>query len=118
MTNDSTKASCAILINHNGMGQADTNLTHKLASTFLNLLDLDDKLPETICFYADGVKLAVKGSPVLEELGSLADKGVKLVVCTTCLNHFELFDDLAVGEAGGMKDIIEAQWAVDKVITL
>ena len=118
MTNEPAGASCAILINHNGMGQADTALTQKLASTFLNLLDLDDKLPETICFYADGVKLAVKDSPVLEELRSLADKGVKLIVCTTCLNHFELLDDLAVGEAGGMKDIIEAQWAAEKVITL
>ena len=118
MTENTNKAPFAIIINHNGMGQADTELTHKLATTFLNLLDLDDRLPETICFYADGVKLAVNDSPVLEELRSLADKGVKLIVCTTCLNHFELLDDLAVGEAGGMKDIIEAQWQAEKVIAL
>ena len=48
----------------------------------------------------------------------LADKGVRLIVCTTCLNHYEIFDDLKVGEAGGMKDIVEAQWAADKVITI
>ena len=111
----------AVIINHDGMGQADTALTHKLASAYLNVLDLqddDDRLPQAICFYADGVKLTVKGSPVLEELRSLANKGVRLVVCTTCLNFFELFDDLAVGQAGGMKDIVEVQWAVEKVITL
>ncbi len=107
-----------IVFNHQGMGQADPELTKKLAVSYLNMLDLDDRLPQTICFYAEGVKLAVKGSPVLEELQSLADKGVKLIVCTTCLNFFELLADLAVGEAGGMKDIVEAQWVAEKVITL
>jgi len=107
-----------VVVNNNGMGQAETALTHKLATAFLNMLDLGDKLPTHICFYADGVKLAVEGSPVLEELQSLADKGVSLVVCTTCLNYFELMDSLAVGTAGGMKDIVEAQWVADKVITL
>lgn len=114
----SDKAPYAIVFNHNGMGQGDTILTHKLASSFLNLLDLDDRLPGTVCFYADGVKLAVQGSPVLEELESLAEKGVRLIVCTTCLNFFDLYDELAVGEAGSMKDIIEAQWDAEKVITV
>jgi intracellular sulfur oxidation DsrE/DsrF family protein len=108
-----------IVFNNNGMGQADPALTHKLASAYLNLLDLqDDPLPEAICFYAEGVKLAVQGSPVLEELRSLSDKGVRLIVCTTCLNFFELFDKLAVGEAGGMIDIYRAQGAAGKVVTL
>lgn len=107
-----------ILINSNGMGQSDTELTHKLIKSFLNMLDLGEKLPATICFYADGVKLTVSGSPVLEELQSLAEKNVSLLVCTTCLNHFGLLDDLQVGTAGGMKEIVDAQWAAEKVITL
>ena len=114
----SDQAPYAIVFNHNGMGQAEAGLTRKLASSFLNLLDLDDRLPEAICFYADGVKLAVKDSPVLEELESLAGKGVRLIVCTTCLNYFDLYDELAVGEAGSMKDIIEVQWDAEKVITV
>lgn len=107
-----------LVINNDGMGKTDPDLAHKLVTTYLNLLDLDDRLPRAICFYAEGVKLAVTGSPVLEELRSLAAKGVDLIVCTTCLNHFELLDELQVGTAGGMKDIIEAQWQADKVITL
>lgn len=107
-----------IVINNNGMGQAEPVLGHKLVTTYLNMLDLDDRLPRTICFYAEGVKLAVAGSPVLEELDSLAAKGVRLLVCSTCLNHFGLLDDLRVGTAGGMKDIVAAQWSASKVITL
>lgn len=112
------KQSTLIVINNNGMGQAETALTHKLARTYLELLDLDNRLPQAICFYAEGVKLAVKGSPVLEELESLAARGVDLIVCTTCLNHYDLLDDLAVGKAGSMKDIIGAQDVAEKVITL
>ncbi len=107
-----------VIINSNGMGQADTTLSHKLAKAFLNMLDLGEKLPSAICFYAEGVKLTVSTSPVLEELQSLADKGVALIVCTTCLNHYQLLDDLQVGSAGGMKEIVDAQWDASKVITL
>jgi len=107
-----------IIVNNNGMGQTDAQLTHKLIKSFLNMLDLGEKQPTAICFYAEGVKLTVNGSPVLEELQSLAEKGVSLIVCTTCLNHFSLLDDLQVGIAGGMKDIVDAQWSAGKVITL
>ncbi len=107
-----------VVFNGDGMGRAEPALAHKLAGAFLNVLDLDDRLPRAICFYGEGVKLAVQGSPVLEELGSLAEKGVELVVCTTCLNHFGLFDDLAVGDAGGMKEIVALQWEASKVVTL
>lgn len=110
--------STVIVVNNNGMGQADPVLAHKLIKAYLNMLDLDDRLPRAICFYAEGVKMAVVGSPVLEELESLAGKGVGLVVCTTCLNHYGVFDDLAVGTAGGMKDIVDEQDAASKVITL
>lgn len=107
-----------IVVNNNGMGQAEPALSHKLIQTFLNMLDLDDRLPRTICFYAEGVKMAVEGSPVLEELQSLADKGVELIVCTTCLNHYGVMQQLRVGAAGSMKEIVAAQWNAQKVITL
>jgi len=107
-----------ILINSNGMGKANQELAQKLIKSYLNMLDLGEKLPAVICFYADGVKLTVSGSAVLEELQSLDQKGVALVVCTTCLNHFEILDDLQVGTAGSMKDIVDAQWSAQKVITV
>ncbi len=110
--------SVAVVVNKYGMGVGETELTHKLVTTYLNMLDLGDALPHSICLYAEGVKLACSNSPVLDELHSLVEKGVRLIVCTTCLNHYGLFDDLQVGTAGGMKDIVDAQWEVEKVITL
>lgn len=107
-----------VVINNNGMGHADRELAHKLVQTYLNLLDLEDRLPAAICFYAAGVKLVVDGSPVLEELASLAAKGVDLIACGTCLNWYQLADQVRVGRVGSMKDIVARQWEAAKVVTL
>jgi selenium metabolism protein YedF len=107
-----------ILITRNGMGEADQVLQHKLISTYLKLLDEHDLLPGAICFYTEGVFLVVEGSPVLDTLQSLERKGVRLILCSTCLNYFELLDKVKVGIIGGMGDILEAQRQASKVITL
>jgi hypothetical protein len=107
-----------ILITRNGMGEADQILQHRLIGTYLKLLDEHDILPGAICFYAEGVHLAVEGSPVLEPLRSLENKGVHLILCSTCLNYYSLMDKVKLGIVGGMGDILEAQFRASKVITL
>ncbi len=103
----------------NGMGQtSDANLKIALAKKFLTLIAAAELLPPQICFYTDGVKLCVNGSPVLDELKTLAQKGVELVLCSTCLDTFGLRDQVAVGIVGGMGDIIAAMTRADSVITL
>ena len=107
-----------ILFTRDGMGQAPPELAHKLAAGYLDLLDLENRLPGAICFYGEGVKLACEGSPVLETLAGLAARGVALLVCTTCLQFFELEQRLAVGEASNMRQIQAAQWAAARVVTV
>ena len=102
-----------------GMGQTDNaELKIKLAGKFLALIADADPLPSQICFYTEGVKLCVTGSPLLDELRTLATKGVELVLCSTCLETFGLRDQVAVGVVGGMGDIITAMTNADNVITL
>jgi intracellular sulfur oxidation DsrE/DsrF family protein len=107
-----------ILVTSNGMGNADEKLQLTLIGKYLELLLQGGDLPAAICFYTDGVKLVCEGSPVIESLHSLEGKGVRLVVCSTCLNYLSLTDKLKVGIVGGMGDILEAQTKADKVITL
>jgi intracellular sulfur oxidation DsrE/DsrF family protein len=118
MTNSPEHTSIVILVTSDGMGTSETSLQRRLIRTYLRLLDEHNMLPGAICFYTDGVKLVVRDSPVLGELKSLEAKGVHLVVCSTCLNHFGLADEIQVGVVGGMTDIIEAQWQAEKVITI
>jgi sulfur relay (sulfurtransferase) complex TusBCD TusD component (DsrE family) len=107
-----------ILVSQDGMGTSDTGLRHKLIGSYLKLLLEGDLLPNSICFYTEGVRLAVEGSPVVEQLKALEEKGVRLILCSTCLNYLGLEGRVQVGIVGGMTDIIEAQVAADKVITL
>jgi len=107
-----------LLITRYGMGNAEPDFMLKLLSTYLKLIDENGIHPAAICFYTDGVKLAVTGSPVLETLKSLESKGVHLVLCSTCLTYFNLVGQVQVGIVGGMPDIIEAQRLAGKVITL
>lgn len=107
-----------ILITRNGMGEAVQELQQKLIATYLKLLDEHDIRPGAICFYTEGVKLVVEGSPVLDTLRSLEGKGVRLILCSTCLNYYNLIDMVRVGIVGGMGDILEAQRQAGKVITI
>ncbi len=111
-------AETVILVTRYGMGQAEPGLQLKLITTYLNLLDDNNILPDAICFYTEGVRLAVTGSPVLEQLKSLQDKGVHLILCSTCLTYYNLTGDVQVGIIGGMTDILELQRRAGKVITI
>ncbi len=107
-----------ILVTNNGMGKADLTLQQTLFAKYLELLLQHDDLPAALCFYAEGVKSVCEGSPVLDSLRALEEKGVHLIICSTCLNYFDLTDKVRVGIVGGMGDILEAQRRAAKVITL
>jgi hypothetical protein len=107
-----------LLVTRTGMGHAEPALAHKLIASYFGLLDLEDRLPQTIAFYAEGVRLVCEGSHVLEELAALVARGVDLVACGTCLNYYDLTKSRQVGREGTMRDIIAAQFDADKVITI
>jgi len=107
-----------ILITRNGMGTGPEELQLLLIGKYLHLLEQGEDLPAAICFYTDGVKLVVTDSPILEKLAALEKRGVRLIVCSTCLNYFDLEDKIKIGIVGGITDILEAQIRAEKVITL
>lgn len=118
MAENNPLSATVILITNEGMGKANPELQMKLVSTYLKLLGENNYLPNAICFYTDGVKLVVNGSPVLNQLQQLEQKGVRLIICSTCLAYFGVIDQVQVGVIAGMADIIEAQANARKVITL
>jgi len=107
-----------IQVTNDGMGAADAELQHTLLRKYLLLLQQNGTLPSAICFYTSGVKMVIEGSPVLDVLQSLEAHGVRLIVCKTCLEYFDLLEKVRVGIVGGMGDIIAAQWLAEKVISL
>jgi hypothetical protein len=107
-----------ILVTGEGMGEGDFELRQKLIQLYFRMLLENGLCPWAIGFYGAGVKLVTEGSPVLEMLDKLEEKGVLLISCITCLNHYSLTERLRVGVIGGMHDIVAAQWQASKTITL
>lgn len=101
-----------------GMGAGDEQLGLVLLNNYLRLLNEESELPRVIVFYNAGVKLICSGSPVLDSLNALQERGVRLVACKTCLNHFKLIEERKTGIEGTMMDILELQKVADKVINL
>lgn len=100
------------------MGHGDDDLGRKLMVNFLRTLG--EMGPELwrLVLVNNGVKLAVDGSEVLEDLKRYEESGLKLLVCGTCLDHFKLLERKQVGETTNMLDIVTAMQYADKVINL
>ncbi len=102
-----------------GMGHSHIHsLNMKLITKYFDIILQGNELPAAVTFYTDGVQLVTEGSPILEQLGQLEAKGVRLIICSTCLDELRLSGKVKVGIVGGMPDIIEAQMKASKVITL
>ncbi len=101
-----------------GMGSGDQELSLLLATNYLKIIDEENDLPKFIVFYNEGVKLLCTGSPAIDVLKSIEQKGVKLLACKTCLNYYNLMDKIEVGMGSTMVDIIDLQRIADKVVNL
>ena len=89
-----------------------------LMQSFLNTLQSLPNRPETILFMNNGVKLVAEGSHVLGELKQLADSGIELLACGTCLSRLGLANKIAVGQASNMFTIADTMMRAAKVISL
>jgi hypothetical protein len=71
-----------------------------------------------LVFVNNGVKLTIEGSEVIEDLKAYEAVGLTILVCGTCLDHFNLLEKKQVGETTNMLDIVTAMQLSDKVINL
>jgi len=106
-----------VLITSDRIGRGDEELGGKLMGNFLRTLPEMDGLWRVILLNS-GVKLAVHGSGLLEALQELESSGVSILVCGTCLSHFQLLEDKAVGETTNMLDVVTSLQLAGKVITI
>ncbi len=107
-----------VVINSETMGRGDSELGQRLLGSFLRKLWARPQKPDVIIFYNSGVKLLARGSTVLDALKGLADAGVDLVACGTCISFFQLKDSLEVGRIGDMEEIAGLFMTADHTITI
>ncbi|MFQ7392026.1 MAG: sulfurtransferase-like selenium metabolism protein YedF [Collinsella aerofaciens] len=98
------------------MGRGDDELGHKLMKAFIFAVTQQEELPATMLFYNGGAKLTLEGSPVLDDLKGFAEQGVEILTCGTCLDHYGIKDQLAVGEVTNMYVIVEKMEQAVRVV--
>ena len=99
------------------IGRDNDELGAVLMKNFLYSLARNAERPKAVMFMNAGVRLACKGSASLDDLALLAENGVAIKACGTCLDFLGLKDELAVGEVGTMPDSVAALLA-DDVLTI
>lgn len=95
------------VIGSDKLGKGSDDLGSILMKSFLYTISEKKPYPDFIAFLNSGVKLTVKGSDSLDDLKKLEEGGVKIVSCGTCLNFFEITNDLEVGSVSNMYDIVD-----------
>jgi selenium metabolism protein YedF len=107
-----------VMVTTDRIGHGNDELGIKLMAAFLKTLkEMGDELWQLVLLN-NGVKLSVEGSEVLPSLKELEESGVSILVCGTCLTHFNLLDKKQVGETTNMLDIVTAMRLAYKVINI
>jgi selenium metabolism protein YedF len=107
-----------VMVATDRIGYGDDELGKKLMKSFLKTLK--EMGPELwrLVFVNNGVKMTIADSEVLQVLKELEHEGVHILVCGTCLTHFDLLDKKQVGETTNMLDIVTAMQLADNVINI
>jgi len=106
-----------VLVSTDRIGRGDDELGRVLMKNFLYSLARNAEKPAAVMLMNEGVRLACAGSDSLDDLALLAEEGVSIKVCGTCLDFLGLKDALNVGVVGTMPDSVAALIA-DDVLTI
>jgi selenium metabolism protein YedF len=99
------------------MGKGDEELGRKLMRGFLRTWIDVDPVPWRMIFINSGVELTVTDEEAVDALGMLQHKGVEILSCGTCLQHFGYENELKVGRTTNMYEVVESLRAASKVIS-
>lgn len=91
-----------VVIKSDVMGQGDSQLGQILLRAFVNSLKEAALLPKAILLYNSGIKIALTGTDTAASLQELEEKGVAIIACGTCVDYYEVKNQLAVGMISNM----------------
>lgn len=94
-----------VAIGRDAMGHGDDALGKILIKGFIFSLSQLEVPPSAVLLFNGGVKLAMAGANTVDDLHVLAASGCPVLLCGTCVNFYELADQVAVGEITDMMGI-------------
>jgi selenium metabolism protein YedF len=110
-----SKKTQLLIIGTDSLGK-DEDLGKKLIKGFFDTMKVYKQLPHTMFFLNAGVKLTTVNEETVPVLKEIADLGVEIYSCGTCLKHYNLESELKVGNRGTTNHIVEGMQEFDKVV--
>jgi selenium metabolism protein YedF len=107
-----------VLIITDSMGRGDEELGRILMKNFIYSLARNEDRPASVMLGNEAVRLACEGSESLDDLRLLAENGVGVRACGTCLDFLGIKEKLAVGEVGTMPDMVAVLLGDSDVVTI
>jgi selenium metabolism protein YedF len=96
----------SLLIPADSLGRGSEELGRILLKALLNTLAENEVLPGKIILINAGVKLACDDPETVEALQGLESRGVEVLACGTCLDYYELTEDLKAGRISNAHEIL------------
>lgn len=94
-----------VVIKQQNMGGGDDALGAILMKAYLTTLLEVDNLPTHIIFYNGGVKYTTDDSSIRDVLMELEEKGVMLIICGSCVDFYNLKEQISIGVISNMYKI-------------
>lgn len=107
-----------VMISSIALGHGDDELGTKLTINFLKTLKEMGSDLWRLVFVNGGVHLTIEGSETYPILRELENSGIHILVCGTCLEHFNLLHRSKAGDTTNMLDIVTSMQLADKIIRI
>jgi len=112
-----TDQKLVVYVGADQMGRGSEELGKKLMQGFLRTWLDSPKKPWRMIFINSGVRLTTTDEEAPEVLELLAERGVEILTCGTCLQHFGLEKELRVGKVTNMYEVVETLCAAGRVVS-
>ncbi|MBS5788683.1 MAG: sulfurtransferase-like selenium metabolism protein YedF [Clostridioides difficile] len=107
-----------IFITKDKMGSGNDELGEVLIKGFVYTLTETKPYPKSILLVNGGIKLSTVNEDTVGNLKILEDAGVEVLSCGTCLDYYDLKDELKVGTVTNMYSIVESLKNSSNTITI
>lgn len=96
-----------ILVTSDRLGTGDEELGKQVLETFFNLLKQREELPAAIFCMNEGVFALTEQSFASLHIKEISQKGVKVYACKTCVDYYNVEQQLITGEISSMGHFLD-----------
>ena len=114
---DSITSGRVLMIKNEFLGDGNDELGKVLMKGFLYTVTETKPYPEKVVLLNSAIKLSTINEETVVHLKKLEEAGTKIYSCGTCLNYYDLADQLKVGVTGNMYDVVDSLMSTsDRII--